>query len=1015
MKSSYKHFLKGFSNLLYQLFGTFSWNSPPWLKYLLGGIHPLFQPNSWRGVAWIGGFMILLTTFTVSVYFYQHRYKPILITAQMSPPTNLRDELKIDFVKEASNTFASVAPLKQFGKVLHTGIEIDPSIQGQWRWIGDSQLIFTPATDWPAGQTYQIAFDKTVFDQNVNLKAHRYRFSTKPLGIDLYDLRLYQDLKDPNVLKIVGTLEFNFPVDRDSLLERVKFMMQEIKNDGLDISPEHIPLAITYDEFDRKAYIESAPLKLPTAPRFVNLMIDAGVKAAKGPSKSKAPITQKLLIPSFGSFLQVKAVDATIQRDNQENPEQILHLETTVGISSEELLRHLKVYVLPKDYPATPFQPIRKDYDWSKPGEVTSEVLALAKAVQLQPFAESHPFPTSHRFKLQVQTPSNLFIQIVKGLPGAGGFSLAEDYKTVLQSPDYAKKIHFLPRGSLMAKSGEKKITVSVRGIPKVKFTICQILPQNIHHLVTQTYGNFQKPQFRYGNLHHEDISQIFSEFRQFHVTDPCDLKYTSIDLEQYLAENQNSLGLFLLKAQGWDAKNNVPIDIEDDRLLLITDMALIVKDLADGTHELFVQSITEGLPVADAEVSLLGKNSLPISKATTDREGHVHFLNMQDFKDDREPSVYLVRKGNDLSFIPYERCDRVLNYSRFDTDGLITCPESLLSAYLFLDRGIYRAGDLIHIGAIVKNRFSQDPTNGLPLEIVLTDPQGATLLKQKLPLPESHLFSIDYTLPLHAPSGKYYVNLYAMKEDKVDTLLGFSSLMVGEFLPDRLKMEAHFMPETPIGWHLPFGKKATVSLWNLFGTPAANHCVKAKMILTPNGALRFPQYENYRFVDPLTKPDSKFFVTENFTDGVTDDNGNLEFNLNLERYSNATYQLDFFAEGFEGGGGRAISTKLSALVTPHMSLIGYKPHGDLSYLKQHSKESVHFIAINRELQPIALSALKAKLIEYKTVLTLVKKSDGTYQYQDELQKRVQSEHAFEIASRVVILFYLLITWEILL
>ena len=33
------------------------------------------------------------------------------------------------------------------------------------------------------------------------------------------------------------------------------------------------------------------------------------------------------------------------------------------------------------------------------------------------------------------------------------------------------------------------------------------------------------------------------------------------------------------------------------------------------------------------------------------------------------------------------------------------------------------------------------------------------------------------------------------------------------------------------------------------------------------------------------------------------DDKGNTEFHLNLERFSKATYQLDFFAEGFEGGG----------------------------------------------------------------------------------------------------------------
>ena len=94
---------------------------------------------------------------------------------------------------------------------------------------------------------------------------------------------------------------------------------------------------------------------------------------------------------------------------------------------------------------------------------------------------------------------------------------------------------------------------------------------------------------------------------------------------------------------------------------------------------------------------------------ALTDVQGHVNFPDLKDFKDDRKPTLYLVRKGEDISFIPYQRRDRELNYSRFETGGVSHNPENNLNAYVFSDRGIYRPGDQIHIGAVIKNRFAEN------------------------------------------------------------------------------------------------------------------------------------------------------------------------------------------------------------------------------------------------------------------------------------------------------------------
>lgn len=987
-QSAYSRLFTLLSVIFYQLFGSFSWSSPPWLKRLSSGINALFRPNPWRGL----GALLTILASIASVYWYIHQPEGILISAEISPPTSLRDSLTIDFVNIKNKKSVSVAPIEYYDKEVETGIKMQPALAGRWQWIKDNALLFTPTEDWPAEQTYKIHFDRKIFDSQHNIKSYRHEFSTLPLEISVSELRLYQDLVNPQLQNIVGTLYINFPVDEKSLIEHTSLIMQESKNDRLDVTAEKIPVTITFENL-QKAYIKSEPVTLPEVSQFVNLIINAGVKTTKGSSKSKSRVAEKILLPDYGSFLQIERVNARIQHDKQQNPEQILEIKTSIGVSREELSKHLKAYILPKDYPATAYHEAQKNYSWSKPGEIIPEVFQSSVPVALEPFPEEHPFPTIHRFKLHAATPSYLFVQIENGLAGAGKFHLTNDYKTVIPSPDYAQEIQFLHNGSLLAKSGEKKITVALRGIPEAKFSICKILEQNINHLVTQTYGNFQNPQFRQSGFRHDAISQIFSEFRQFTVTNPCDVNYTSIDLTQYLENSESTaLGLFLLKAQGWDSNQDKSTEIENDRLLLITDMALIVKDNADETHDLFVQSITEGEPVADAEVSILGKNSVPIIKAITDAEGHVTFPSMHDFKEDREPVAYLVRKGEDVSFIPYQRRDRMLNYSRFDTKGTVSSEG--ISAFVFSDRGMYRPGDLIHIGAIIKNRFAQDLAHGLPLEVTITDPQDVVLMNQKLSS-SNHVLELDYSIPENAPTGGYLINLYAAEDNQ--HYLGGSSVRVEEFLPDRLKMEASFLPDHKFGWLLSDKQRAKINVWNLFGGPAVNHLVKAKMTLSPRHTLYFSQYDGYSFVNPLRERDSEFFFSENFTDAYTDENGEVLINLQLERFSKGTYQLDLFIEGFETGGGRAVSTEISNLVTPFKHLVGHKTQGDVNFLKQYSKETVHFIAITPEMHPAELNNAQMQLLSVKTASTLVKKPDGTYEYQSERQKTKESEQAFTI------------------
>lgn len=335
----------------------------------------------------------------------------------------------------------------------------------------------------------------------------------------------------------------------------------------------------------------------------------------------------------------------------------------------------------------------------------------------------------------------------------------------------------------------------------------------------------------------------------------------------------------------------------------------------------------------------------------------------------------------------------KTIGYARYNQ------AQHSLSAYVFSDRGLYRPGDTAHIGMIVKQAFANAQPPGLIVEATVTDPRGTTLLDEKFTLDETGYLSLDFTSEVTSLTGQYWVSLYLVKDQRADSLLGSTNIHVAEFQPDRMRIKTDFSSETPAGWLLPTDLKANVQLWNLYGAPAIGHRVAGKLLLEPK-RVEFSQFPDYIFADPLRDPKKPAKVfTDTLQDSKTNEQGDAEFQLNLERFDKATYQLTFFAEGFEAEGGRSVTTQISALISPLPYFVGYKADGDLRYIKQNSQRAVHFIAVNPQLKQQALADLTLQFVSLQPVSTLVKNPNGTYQYQSIIKNRVLSAKAFSLGT----------------
>src|SRR5204863_2812857 len=108
-----------------------------------------------------------------------------------------------------------------------------------------------------------------------------------------------------------------------------------------------------------------------------------------------------------------------------------------------------------------------------------------------------------------------------------------------------------------------------------------------------------------------------------------------------------------------------------DRRLVLVTDLGILVKKALDGAQDVFVQSIHSGNAVTGATVDVIGKNGLVAFSRPTDATGRAQFPRLDGLTRERAALMYVVRHGDDTSFLPLMRSDRGLDLTRFDVGGV--------------------------------------------------------------------------------------------------------------------------------------------------------------------------------------------------------------------------------------------------------------------------------------------------------------------------------------------------------
>jgi uncharacterized protein YfaS (alpha-2-macroglobulin family) len=998
--------MKFLTKIFAWFFGSLSWAPPAWL--VASNACRRARPVKFWCSALV---LLLLVAGSICGYrYYQTLPQPVALIAVIDAPgitwndEDARpDDLVIEFAyddgqlaedPELLDGPPSVARIDLIGQTLESGISMRPAIAGKWLWEDDRTLVFTPVEEWPAGTEVQVEFDEAIFVAEAHFEELSYSFTTPDFTVEIDGAELYQDPKEKQIRRVVSTLSFSYPVDKESLEKNISLMMRP-SGSGADVAEERIDFTLTYDKNQREAYIQSAPISLPEKTNYLRVAVAQGIKPATGGTATQEEPSRQVLIPDVFSFLKVTGATQIIRNEKQE-PEQVLTLEFTDEIEKSELLKKLKVYLLPK------YNQQDKSSYWSSPREVSAAVLRESQLVALEMVPNPNDSFKTYSFVFDVPENRYLYMHIEPGLRSINDFVKSTLYDEVALAPEYPRELNIMGEGSMLALAGSHQLSMLARGIDAYHMRIGRILPNQINHLVSQTAGDITDSYFDNYSFDEENIAEFGEELIYLKRIHPKEANYTSFDLTSYLPQQKNQFGLFFISVTGWDAQHSSPVyGVSDRRVILVTDLGLLVKDNADQSHEIFVQSISSGKPVGGAQVELLGRNGQPIFTRTTASDGRAVFPSTEGFGQEELPNAYVVKTGQDISFIPFQRSQRQLNYSQFAVGGVRSEQDRQdnLNAYLFSDRGLYRPGETVELGCIVKDR-NLGNIAGIPLEIAIGTPRGSEISNTKLKLSEKGLFAHQFVSAATSETGTYQASVYLVRDNQWrGRMIGSTTFRVEEFQPDTLKIESQLQDVPQQGWTSGKSLQAQVKLENLFGTPAQKRKVTAQLTVTA-AQFKFPQYSGFVFSDPYYDPAKRpLYVEESLSSQQTDENGIALFDIPLERFDRGTYQLEFQVEGFEPGGGRSVTATNRALLSPLSALLGYKSDGPLDYINKGSKRSIDLVAITPALEAVALDGLRVRLIEVQNISTLVKQNNGTYAYQSVKREETQAAEPFSIAA----------------
>lgn len=521
------------------------------------------------------------------------------------------------------------------------------------------------------------------------------------------------------------------------------------------------------------------------------------------------------------------------------------------------------------------------------------------------------------------------------GLPAASGETLLRDVPITTYVRDRSPSIAFPGRAYVLPKSADAGLPIETVNLGEVDLILRRVSDRNLIRSIQDDY--FARPLSYYAEDYFAET--IAEEIWRGTGTVENRLNEnvtTRLPLGDVLGDMP--AGVYVLTAAVPDDDDS---DSRTSQWFILSDIGLTTLQGTDGLT-VFARSLGGAKAMAGLDVSLVSRANRVVGEVVTDAEGVARFEpGLLRGKDGAAPAMVVVKQGDaDMAFLSLT--DPAFDLSDRGVEG--RAPAGPLDAFLATDRGAYRAGENIHMTALLRDARA-DAVADVPLTAVLTRPDGVEYSRHVTNggIDGGHVL----TLPLapSVPRGTWRLDLFA---DPNAQALVSRQLLVEDFVPERIDFDLT-IPDGLIDPLNPPG--VIVDARYLFGAPGGDLAIEGEMRLSASDRLdAFPGYRFGRYDEEFDTRYAGFG-----SDLVTDADGKADLALPFANLTvpalptKATATLRLIE-----GSGRPVERSITRDVAPSGTMIGIKPAFDDS-LPEGSEAAFDVIALDSALSPVAM------------------------------------------------------------
>lgn len=385
----------------------------------------------------------------------------------------------------------------------------------------------------------------------------------------------------------------------------------------------------------------------------------------------------------------------------------------------------------------------------------------------------------------------------------------------------------------------------------------------------------------------------------------------TSFPIDEALPQRQP--GVYVLTAEAIKAAGE-SYDTKATQWFVVSDIGLSTYTGQDGIN-VFARSLETAEPLSDVKLTLLARNNEVLGEATTDSDGRAIFTpGLARGTGGMVPAVLMASQGeDDFVFLDMARA----GFDLSDRGVTGRAAPKALDVYAWTERGIYRAGEVVHAAALARDDASLAVDN-LPLTFIFTRPDGVEDRRLVSDTSKAGGHSVDLTLSPNAMRGTWNLNIYT---DPKQPAVASQMFLVEDFVPDRIEFDlATDKPE------IAAGEAANVTLDGrfLYGAPAAGLALEGEVTLSTKRD--WDRFKGYYFGLADEEQGEATRIPLDNLPKVGDD-GKATFPVAIDDLPSTTRLLNAAVTvRMRESGGRAVERKLDLAIRPQGAMIGIRP-----------------------------------------------------------------------------------------